>query len=44
MKKSDWAMVAAIVLMLGFITVKNSEHKTETFINIAASVQNTIDK
>lgn len=44
MKLSDLAMVAAIGFMLTFITVKNSEHKAETFVNVAASVQNTIDK
>ena len=44
MKLSDWVMVAAIVSMLGFIVVKNSEHKTATFINVVASVQNNFDK
>jgi len=44
MKLSDLAMLAAISLMLLFIAVKNTEHKTATFNNVVASVQNTIDK
>ena len=44
MKLSDWVMVVAIVSMLGFITVKNSEHRTTTFNNVVASVQNNFDK
>ena len=44
MKLSDWVMAVAIVSMLGFIVVKNSEHKTATFINVVASVQNNFDK
>ena len=44
MKLSDWVMVVTIVLMVGFIVVKNSEHKTATFSNVVASVQNNFDK
>ena len=44
MKLSDWVMVVSIVSMLGFIVVKNSEHKTTTFSNVVASVQQSIDK
>lgn len=44
MKLSDWTMLVTIVLMLSFIVVKNSEHKTTTFNNVVASVQNTVDK
>jgi hypothetical protein len=44
MKLSDLAMLAAISLMLLFIAVKNSEHKTTTFNNVVASVQNNLDK
>ena len=44
MKVSDWVMVVTIVSMLGFIVVKNSEHKTTTFNNVVASVQQSLDK
>ena len=44
MKLSDWVMIVAIVSMLGFIIVKNSEHRTTTFNNVVASVQNNFDK
>ena len=43
MKLSDWTMVVTIVLMLTFVCIKNTEHKTDTFRNFVASVQNTID-
>ena len=44
MKLSDWVMLLSIVVMLVFITVKNSEHRTTTFNNVVASVQNNFDK
>ena len=44
MKVSDVVMVVTIALMLVFIGAKNTEHKKTTFVNVAASVQNTIDK
>ena len=44
MKLSDWVMVVTIVLMLVFIGAKNTEHKKTTFVNVAASVQQSLDK
>ena len=44
MKLSDWVMLLSIVVMLVFIIVKNSEHRTTTFNNVVASVQNNFDK
>lgn len=43
-KLSDWTMVVSIVLMLGFIVVKNDEHKRTTFNNVVVSVQNNLGK